>query len=376
MSQKAIADINGIRSFIQLTDTFVALARQNTATSSATATPPNAAPNVISNASASHPNAVPTGISNTTPPIADPSTVTANQPALLSLSNTSFYSSVPINTMQNLNTSASASNNNSSWTFSAAMVASNMQQTILHAIPAQLLRMFQHRVYVPLPFFLGKNMERIRLERGIKSFKSLTKPICVIDACNFIDEKKLTFTQFNQAYLNFLKCLDLCCEPGSGIVEGWKDHFEHTVRDPNMEDKFKVYLYMDILMCQPLMVQPFIPDMLSNEYSECYAKAHRDITDKHTAELINSRIAASKPCGSKDSHISMNCDAKHIQNHPDHKTNVSVRDRHLVYNSDRGAVCIKFNLQGACNTDPTRQPPHRCSLCLVSYHGAAQYYRI
>jgi hypothetical protein len=126
-------------------------------------------------------------------------------------------------------------------------------------------------------------MERIRLKRDIKSFKSLTKPIRVIDGCNFIDEKKLTFTQFNQAYHNFLRCLDLCCEPGSGIVEEWKDHFERTVRDPNMEDKFKVYLYMDILMRQQLMVQPFIPDMLSNEYSKCYARAHRDITDEHTA---------------------------------------------------------------------------------------------
>jgi hypothetical protein len=234
-------------------ESFVALAKQNTAASSATATLPNAAPTVVSNASASPPNAAPTIISNTTPLIADPSIVTANQPALLSLSNTSLDSSVPINMMQNPNNSASASNNNSSLTFSAAM-ASNTLQTIIHAIPAQLLTMLQHRVYVPLSFFLVKNMEQIRLERDTKLFKSLTKPIRVIDTCNFIDEKKLMFMQFNQAYHNFLKCLDLCCEPGSGIMEGWKDHFECTVCNLNMEDKFKVYLYMDILMRQQLMV--------------------------------------------------------------------------------------------------------------------------
>jgi hypothetical protein len=310
------------------------------------------------------------------------------------------------------------------------MVATNTQQTFIHAIPAQLLTMFQHRVYVPLSFFLIKSMERIRLERDIKSFKSLTKPIRVIDASNFIDERKLTFTQFNQAYHNFLQCLELCCEPGSGILEGWKDHFERTVRDPNMEEKFKIYLYMDILMRQQLMVQPFIPDVLSKEYNECYAMAHRDINDEHTAELVETKIAASRSsyssnrdhryqpynptsstnpsgfrsalgtgsgggnysfrnkdnqfsstrlclrCGSKDSHISTNCDAKHIHNHPDRKTNVSVRDRRLVFNTDGAAVCFKFNLQGSCNADPTRHPPHRCSICLVSYHGAAQCPRI
>jgi hypothetical protein len=197
-----------------------------------------------------------------------------------------------------------------------------------------------------------------------------------------------------------------------------------------MEEKFKIYLYMDIMMRQQLMVQPFIPDTQSKEYNECYAMAHRDITDEHTAELVESKIAAVRSslpsnrdnryqpyypssstayngyrtgaghnsntgnhpfrnkegqsagprlclrCGSKESHISINCDAKHIHNHPDRKTNVSIKDKRLVYNSDGAAVCLKFNLQGSCAADPTRHPPHRCSLCLVSYHGAAQCSRV
>jgi hypothetical protein len=70
-----------------------------------------------------------------------------------------------------------APSTNTPWTFSAKMVATNTQQTMIHAIPAQLLTMFQNRVYIPLSFFLIKSMERIRLEGDIKSFKSLTKPI-------------------------------------------------------------------------------------------------------------------------------------------------------------------------------------------------------
>jgi hypothetical protein len=226
-SQKALADINSTRKFRnaarsnrrlngdtgilddeetlsekQLTDTFTALSRQ---TDSSALTP-------------GHPPTL------TTTPI-------LYQPALLSLSNTAITSMTPPS--RDINPASTTANTNdppaSSWTFSAAMVATNTQQTIIHAIPAQLITMFQHRVYVPLSFFLIKSMERIRLERDIKSFKSLTKPIRVIDACNFIDERKVTFMQFNQAYHNFLQCLELCCEPGSGIMEGWKEHFERAV---------------------------------------------------------------------------------------------------------------------------------------------------
>jgi hypothetical protein len=179
-------------------------------------------------------------------------------------------------------------------------------------------------------------------------------------------------------------------------------------------------------MHQQLMVQPFISDIHSKEYNECYVMAHRDITNEHTAELVESRIAAARSsftsnhdncyhpylllsstayngyrtdaghnlntsnhsfrnkegqfagprlclrCRSKESHILTNCDAKLIHNHPECKTNVSIKDKHLVYNSDGAAVCIKFNLQGSCTADPTRHPPHRCSLCLVSYLRAMQ----
>lgn len=115
---------------------------------------------------------------------------------------------------------------NTSWTFSVVMVAVNTQKMVIHAIPAPFLTMFQHWVYVPLSFFLIKSMEHTRLECDIKSIRPLTKLIHHINASNFINKRKLMFTQFNQAYHNFFQCLKLCCKSISSILEGWKNHFD------------------------------------------------------------------------------------------------------------------------------------------------------
>jgi hypothetical protein len=92
------------------------------------------------------------------------------------------------------------------WTFTDALVASNIQQSTIYSIPIQLITMFQNRSYIPLSFFLVKNMERIRLEHDLKTHKSMTG-IHVIDDSNFIDKKKLDYGQFSQVYGNFLRCL-------------------------------------------------------------------------------------------------------------------------------------------------------------------------
>ncbi|KAF8520690.1 hypothetical protein JB92DRAFT_3111654 [Gautieria morchelliformis] len=144
-----VSDDEDLLSEQQLADTFAILSRRILTNPTNSSIPPN-----------------PTGLtatatvpSTTTLPIPD-----ISQPSLLSIPGTS--SNIP-KTNTNAATAAaptSTPNTNPSWTFSAAMVIANMQQTIIHTIPAQLITMFQHRVYVPLSFFLIKNMERIRLE--------------------------------------------------------------------------------------------------------------------------------------------------------------------------------------------------------------------
>ena len=77
-------------------------------------------------------------------------------------------------------------------------------------------------------------------------------------------------------------------------------------------------------------------------------------------------------CGVTDSHISLQCDASSMHKHSDRKPNISVKDRKLFYDSDSMPVCFKFNLHGACLSDHPKHPPHRCMLCLTTFHGAVQ----
>lgn len=323
------------------------------------------------------------------------------------------------------------------WAYSEEVVAKNTQQSISRTIPAQLLAMVKHRVYVPLSFYLVESMERIRLERELKSYKSLTKPIRIIDDSNFINERELNFTQFTEAYHNFLRCMELSTKPGSTLAMAWEDHFTRATQDPQMKMDFKVFLHMDIAMRQQLVDNPFSPVIGSEQYRAGFATPHQEVNDARVKELVDSVKAelavarmqpnsnkdsryhpysatygngagSSRPgnsfpmrynevessnsfrgkntrdakpriclkCGATDSHISLQCNATTLYRHADRKTNISVKDKRLVYDADSQPVCFRFNLHNACSSDHARHPPHRCTLCLAPFHGAAHCTRL
>ena len=352
------------------------------------------------------------------------------------LSPTANTSQVPVRVAPTPRSEVS-NNNNGLWAFTDADAAGNEQHAMLHSIPDQLLTMVRHRVYVPLSFYLVESMDRIRLERDIKSTKSLTKPIRIIDDSNFINEKFLSHHQFTQAYQNFIRCMEECMEPGSTLPDAWAEHFNRCLQDPRMAADFKVYLYMDIKMRQQLVKIPFAPIVGSQKYIDAFALAEREVNEEKMTEMVESavrnrlgsnyrpnapkeshryhpyhggtssgtdsfRASGStagntgntpsdsfrgrtsrdyKPriclrCGVMDSHISLQCDASSMHKHSDRKPNISVKDRKLFYDSDSMPVCFKFNLHGACPSDHPKHPPHRCTLCLATFHGAVQCTRL
>ncbi|KAF8513615.1 hypothetical protein JB92DRAFT_3116222 [Gautieria morchelliformis] len=133
------------------------------------------------------------------------------------------------------------------YAFCDADMDANIQQPNNHTIPTQLVAMVKARAYIPLSFFLRESMDRIRLELDLKTTKSMTKSIRLIDPSNFIDEKQLDFALFSKAYHNFIRCLKLCMAPGSKLPLTWADHFNHCSTDPRMKSAFKTFLYMDML---------------------------------------------------------------------------------------------------------------------------------
>ena len=167
-------------------------------------------------------------------------------------------------------------------------MARNTQQSIMHSIPAQLIAMVKHHVYVPLSFYLIDSMERIRLERELKSYKSLTKPIRIIDPSNFIDERELSYVQFTEAYYNFLRCMELLTKPGSTLLMAWEEHFTRSTQDPHMKLNFKVFLHMDIGMRQQLVDNPFAPDIESSQYKAAFAAAHREVNEAKVMDILTS----------------------------------------------------------------------------------------
>ncbi|KAF8487969.1 hypothetical protein JB92DRAFT_3130275 [Gautieria morchelliformis] len=118
------------------------------------------------------------------------------------------------------------------YAFSDADADANTQQPNNHTIPTQLIAMVKARAYIPLSFFLRESMDRIRLELDLKTTKSMTKSIRLIDPSNFIDKKQLDFALFSEAYHNFIRCLELCMAPGSKLPLAWADHFNRCSTDP------------------------------------------------------------------------------------------------------------------------------------------------
>lgn len=331
-------------------------------------------------------------------------------------------------------------NDSGQWAYTDADAATNTQHAMLHSIPAQLIAMVNNHVYVPLSFYLVESMDRIRLERNIKSTKSLTKPIRIIHHSNFIDEKCLSQSQFIQAYQNFIRCMKACMKPGSTLPDAWADHFSRSFRDPRMIANFKSYLYMDIKMRQQLVDTLFAPIVGSRQYMDAFALAQWEVNEEKMADLarvvsvvknkLASRFGTHTPrdnlryhpyhagansggnnfqaggsssndvgsgsaesfrgkaptrnprpriclrCGITDGHISLQCGAAAMHKHQDRKPNISVRDKKLFFDSDSMPVCFKFNLHGSCPSDHPNHPPHRCTLCLAPFHGAVQCTRL
>src|SRR5882724_8106013 len=139
-----------------------------------------------------------------------------------------------------------------------------MQNTILDA----LLEMFQAGAYIPMSMFLVKNMELVWLDQGVKTQKGLG--VRVVEASNFRDKKSLNFTLYAQAYHNFLKCMEMCMPPSSLLPWAWDAHFLGASQDPRFIAEWKIFLYMDIKMCQQLVNSPFAPAPVSPFYCDGY----------------------------------------------------------------------------------------------------------
>ena len=91
-------------------------------------------------------------------------------------------------------------------------------------------------------------------DKGVKTHKGLG--VRVVEAANFCDEKSLNFTLYAQAYHNFLKCMEMCMPPGL-LPRAWDAYFLGASQVPRLMAEWKIFLYMDIKMCQQLVNSPF-----------------------------------------------------------------------------------------------------------------------
>ena len=77
-------------------------------------------------------------------------------------------------------------------------------------------------------------------------------------------------------------------------------------------------------------------------------------------------------CGKNDSHFASDCTASRIASHPDRQTIITVKNRHIAFNSDGATSCFKFNLEGSCSESCPHHNVHHCTLCSATFHGALQ----
>src|SRR5882724_10525474 len=154
------------------------------------------------------------------------------------------------------------------YAFTDEDAAKNVQAPMQNTVPDALLEMFGVGAYIPMSMFLVENMELIRLDQGVKTHVGLG--VRVVEAANFCDEQLLNFTLYAQAYHNFLKCTEMCMPPGSLLPRAWDAHFLGASQDPRFMAEWKIFLYMDIKMCQQLVNSPFVPVPGSPLYRDGY----------------------------------------------------------------------------------------------------------
>ena len=112
--------------------------------------------------------------------------------------------------------------------------------------------------------FLVENIELIHLNQDVKTHKGLG--IHVINMANFCNKKSLDYTLYLQAYHNFLKFIEACMLPGSLLPRAWDAHFLGMSQDPHFTAEWRIFLYMDIKMCQQLVNNPLALEMGSPLY--------------------------------------------------------------------------------------------------------------
>lgn len=175
------------------------------------------------------------------------------------------------------------------------------REVVIHPCIAALSSV--HALRIPLHLFTNKNLSLIARSSSKylkKQTDGLGKSGTFLHAEHedFGSEAGLSSALWKEAWSNYEGYLDSACEPGSGIAERWKGHYQDLSRRPTFEQDFAAILEFDIDQRILYFNNPFTYDTIvwHAKLGEAISKHHNQQSSKRI-ETLERRISQTNTAG-------------------------------------------------------------------------------
>jgi hypothetical protein len=269
-------------------------------------------------------------------------------------------------------------------------------------IPLDIFVLAKCKISPPLSLFTVTSLERLRERRNL-SYKKVGTPgefqnVRILVTDDFPSDRDLKQTTWSLAYKTFLKWISSVAGPK--VAQGWHQHYDTMVGDPDFEHYYKAYNDFDRETRSRFFAKPFLLDptcqfwntLLTNKklvhgredgnenrpstrssnrfnpYPSSTTSSGTSFRGSQSFQTICLR------CGSRDGHRAYDCTASGITNRG-RAWVCTAKNNRVLRVIDGKPICIRYNLQ-TCSTSTPTHALHVCSLCDDPNHGAARCTRV